>query len=93
MYENIFLVAPITALGVHIEIPLPTGISPAMIINSSVTVLTLNGEIYPAGPNKFTWVISNKKLKVSVPFTAPASFVGSNIRWLLNWQSPVQVWE
>lgn len=91
LYENVLLKQSINALGTTFEIPLPTGVTPLMVINSSVTVQTIDGTIYGPADNTFSWIIQDGKLKVTVPVDAPAGMVGADIRWLLNWQSPVQI--
>lgn len=91
IYENILLTQPINALGTTFEIALPEGVTPSMVINSSVTVQTTAGTIYGPSADTFSWIIEDNKLKVTVPLGAPAGMVGANIRWLLNWQSPVQI--
>lgn len=91
IYENILLTQPINALGTTFEIALPEGVTPSMVINSSVTVQTTAGTIYGPSADTFSWIIENNKLKVTVPLGAPAGMVGADIRWLLNWQSPVQM--
>lgn len=91
IYENILLTQPINALGATFEIALPVGVTPSMVINSSVTVQTVAGIIYGPSADTFSWIIEDGKLKVTVPLGAPAGMVGANIRWLLNWQSPVQI--
>lgn len=91
IYENILLTQPINALGATFEINLPEGITPLMVINSSVTVQTTAGTIYGPSADTFSWIIEDGKLRVTVPLGAPAGMVGADIRWLLNWQSPVQI--
>ncbi len=91
IYENILLTKPINALGATFEIDLPEGVIPLMVINSSVTVQTIAGTIYGPSADTFSWIIEDNKLKVTVSLSAPAGMVGANIRWLLNWQSPVQI--
>lgn len=91
LYENILLTKSINALGATFEIALPEGVTPLMVINSSVTVQTIAGTIYGPSADTFSWIIENGKLKVSVPIDAPVEMNGANIRWLLNWQSPVQI--
>lgn len=91
MYENQFKVLAITALDATYEIDLPEGVTAGMVIGTSVTVLTAAGEIYGSSDTTFTWTISDGKLVVVVPAGAPGSFVGADIRWLINWQSPVQI--
>lgn len=89
LYEHIFLVQPIIALDSVVEIDLPVDVTPAMIINSSVNVLTAAGAIYGPSATTFTWIITGGKLVVTIPVDAPPAFVGADIRWLINWQSPI----
>ena len=91
MYHNVLQVATLTSLGSSYEIALPAGVTPLMIINSSVIVKTTDNKIYGASPANFSWVIADGKLTVTVPGDAPAALVGGQIRWLLNWQSPVVI--
>ena len=90
-YENILLTQSINALGTTFEIEFPEGVTPLMVINSAVTVHTIAGTIYGPSADTFSWIIEDGKLKVTVPVDAPAGMVGADIRWLLNWQSPVQI--
>lgn len=91
MYENVLLIATIEALDTVVEIDLPEGVTALMLINSSVNVVTPTGDIYGDHSGSFTWFITGGKLQVTIPDDAPGAFVGSSIRWLLNWQSPIQV--
>jgi hypothetical protein len=90
-YNNTLLTQSINALGATFEIELPEEVTPLMVINSSVTVQTIAGTIYGPSADTFSWIIEDSKLKVTVPVDAPAGMVGADIRWLLNWQSPVQI--
>lgn len=91
MYENVLLIATIEALDTVVEIDLPEGVTALMLINSSVNVVTPTGDIYGDHSGSFTWFITGGKLQVTIPEGAPSDFIGSSIRWLLNWQSPIQV--
>lgn len=91
MYQNILQVTTLTALGADYAIDLPEGVTPALIINSSVIVKTTAGDIYGPSVENFSWVITGDQLVVTVPPDAPVGLVGGEIRWLLNWQSPVQI--
>lgn len=91
MYHNYLQVKTLTALGSSYDILLPEGVTPAMVINSTVIVKTTDNKIYGASPANFSWVISGGKLTVTVPGDAPAALVGGEIRWLLNWQSPLVI--
>lgn len=90
IYKNVLLKQSINTLGTTFEINLPEGVTPLMVINSSVTVQTIAGTIYGPSADTFSWIIEDGKLKVTVPVDAPAGMVGADIRWLLNWESPVQ---
>ena len=91
MYQNVLKTEPITTLGSTVEIDLPEGVTAAMILNTGVHVLTADGALHGPGENKFSWVIADGKLSVSVSAFAPTEFLGADIRWLINWQSPVVV--
>lgn len=91
MYQNVFKTLPITAVDTTYEIDLPEGVTAPMIIGTSVTVLTADGVIYGPSESTFTWTITGGKLTVVVPPDAPEAMVGADIRWLINWQSPVVV--
>lgn len=91
LYTNILQVAELTALDADYMIDLPEGVTPSIIINSSVIVVTTDDEVYGASEANFTWVITGGQLVVTVPADAPAALIGGEIRWLLNWQSPVQI--
>ena len=91
LFETIVIKKAILSLGTTIEINLPVGLSAGMIINTTVTAQTIDGEVYPASPSTFSWKISNGKLVVEVSPMAPVALVNAELRWLLNWQSPVQI--
>lgn len=91
MYQNQFKVLGITALNATYYIDLPVGLEMSMILNSSVNVLTTDNKLYGPSADTFSWVIANGKLTVTVPAGAPSTFVNGEIRWLLNWQSPVTI--
>lgn len=91
MYENVLLEADVIEVDSTIEIDMPEGVTAAMVLNSSVIVVTELGDIHGPEVDKFSWVISDGTLTVTISANAPGTFVGATLRWLLNWQSPIQV--
>lgn len=91
--SNIKLKETITALDTTYTIPLPSKVSPQKVLASHVLVTTIDGEIYPEASNTFSWVIKNGLLHVKVSDVAPQSFLGSEIRWFLTWESSASAGE
>lgn len=90
LYQNVLQVETILTLDSEITIALPEGVTTEMVIGNSVLVKATDGSIHGPG-DAFTWTLDDTELTVAISGDAPTTFVGAQIRWLLNWQSPIQV--
>ncbi|QYW02287.1 hypothetical protein PP740_gp055 [Stenotrophomonas phage Philippe] len=79
------------ALNVEVIIPLPTGATIAKLSDYSVVLVTAADTVYTEGSGYFRAYVGPDGLHVTVLPTAPANLVGSQIRWTLTTEDPLNV--